>query len=68
METLVERAFSGAGPCAVGALGQHRAAAAAQAQAHLHRLRIGRRDAETGIALRIDLRKGLPRLVELKTA
>ena len=64
VKPLIERPFGSAHPRPVRRLRQDRTAAPAQPQADLHHFGVGRDDAETGIALRIDLRIGLSRLVE----
>src|SRR6185369_9659470 len=54
MEAFIQRAFRGAGPHAVGAFGQHGAAASTEPEADLDVLRLGCLHSETGITLTID--------------
>jgi len=64
MEAFVHRAFRGARPDAVLSFDQRRATAAAQAQAHPDILGFRSGDAKARVALGIDLRIRLARLVQ----
>lgn len=64
MEAFIERTFGRARSRTVHGLGKNRTPSPAQAKTYLHALCLGRDDAKTHIALRIDLRILLTWLIE----